>query len=300
MPVIPEDRSVAGSIINFAEPKAIMQHQRPLSLSRANASLTYVQAGSGSAPLLLFHGFGQTHHAFEPLLEVLGQRYQLYLFDLFFHGNSTWTMGEQPLEKDEWKNWMEQFFQQHGIDKFSVLGFSMGGKFAMATLEAFPDRVSDIILLAPDGIKTSFWYSLATYPVALRKLFKSLIDHPERFHTIAHTAHRLGLIDSGVLRFVEYQMNTEEKRSRVYYAWVVFRHLQFDLRKIAQLMQTHSVHLTLLVGRYDKIITANNMQRLLRLVPFARFEVLEAGHNDLIEKSRDYFSRVPEKLTYRP
>ncbi len=253
--------------------------------------LHYAVTGQGAVPLLLFHGFGQTHQALQSLAQPLGERYRLYYFDLFFHGESTWSGGERALEKEVWKALLDQFLRDNPMHQFSVLGFSMGGKFALATLEVYPDRVNEIFLLAPDGIKTSFWYSLATYPLALRRLFKSMITHPKRFHALAVVAHRLRLIDRGVLRFVEYQMNTEEKRARVYYSWVVFRHLKFDLKKIANLINTRSVAVVLLVGRYDKIITAANMQGLLRQVPHARFQILEAGHNDLIEKSADYFAR---------
>lgn len=260
-------------------------------ITRQGHRLHYRRAGTGTMPLLLFHGFGQTHQVMQSLAASLGKSYRLYFFDLFFHGESTWGAGEQALEKEEWKVLMDQFLADNQLNQFAVLGFSMGGKFALATLEAYPNRVKEIFLLAPDGIKTSFWYSLATYPLALRKLFKSLIDHPRRFNAIATAAHRLRLIDRGVLRFVEYQMNTEEKRERVYYSWVVFRHLKFDLKKITDIINLHGTTLVLLVGRYDKIITAANMQRLLMHVPQAQFEILEAGHNDLIEKSAGYFAR---------
>jgi pimeloyl-ACP methyl ester carboxylesterase len=256
-----------------------------LTLSVKNAALSYRKTGTGNNTLLLFHGFGQTHRAFDSLASSLSEKYTLYCFDLFFHGESVWREGETPLEKERWKEIMNEFLLQNSIRDFSVLGFSMGGKFAIATLEAFPNNVKEIFLLAPDGIKTSFWYSLATYPVALRNLFKSLIDHPKRFNTIATWAYRLSLIDKGVLRFVELQMNSEEKRKRVYYAWVVFRHLKFDLEKIAQLVNANSIKLILLAGHYDRIITARNMNRLLRLVNRSNFKVLEAGHNDLIDKS---------------
>jgi pimeloyl-ACP methyl ester carboxylesterase len=209
----------------------------------------------------------------------------LYSFDLFFHGQSVWNNNEVPMEKDFWKELLEQFLAENKIDKFSVLGFSMGGKFAMASVEAFPNQVEGIFLLAPDGIKTSFWYSLATYPVAFRKLFKSMISHHQRFLAVSRIALRLRLIDKGILRFVELQMNTEEKRRRVYYSWVVFRHLQFDLNKIASILNDHRTPLTLIIGKYDKIITAKNMEPFVKKLHTVRFEIIDAGHNDLIAKA---------------
>ncbi|HEY5825686.1 MAG TPA: alpha/beta hydrolase, partial [Cyclobacteriaceae bacterium] len=192
---------------------------------------------------------------------------------------------EEPMEKEFWKELLNQFLIENGINRFSVLGFSMGGKFALASVELFPDRVEGIFLLAPDGIKTSFWYSLATYPLFFRKLFKSMIGHHQRFTAIAKAALRLRLIDKGVLRFVELQMNTEEKRKRVYYSWVVFRHLQFDLDEIVNTLNTRQIPLTLIIGKYDKIITAKNMEPFVKELHTVRFEIIDAGHNDLVQKS---------------
>ncbi|MEI9918296.1 MAG: alpha/beta hydrolase [Bacteroidota bacterium] len=226
---------------------------------------------TGNKPLLMFHGYGQDASVFKGI--------DGYSFDLFFHGKSVWTKDEAPLEKSEWKEMISEFLIKNNIDTFSVLGFSMGGKFALATLEAFPDRVKEIILIAPDGIKTSFWYSLATYPIALRNVFKSMINNHPRFLRIAIASKKLGLIDKGVLRFVETQMDSEEKRKRVYYSWVVFRHLKFDINKIKRLIDDNHIRLRLYIGRYDKVIKAKDMKRLT-----SKIEILDAGHNDILRK----------------
>jgi pimeloyl-ACP methyl ester carboxylesterase len=247
-------------------------------------SLHFRKSGNGSKTLLAFHGFGQNHEALNALAHAFQTDYTLYAFDLFFHGQSLWKHGENPLKKSFWKNLLEAFLNEEKIERFSLIGFSMGGKFALATLEAFPFRVDEMTLLAPDGIKTSFWYSLATYPLALRNLFKSMIKKPGRFHALASLAFKLRLIDKGILRFVESQMSSEEQRARVYNSWVVFRHLKFDLGMIANLINSHHIRLTIVVGRHDKIITARNMNRLLEKVNQPALEIIDSGHNNLISK----------------
>jgi pimeloyl-ACP methyl ester carboxylesterase len=257
-----------------------------------NSSLHYAKAGNGSKHLLLFHGFGQDLNVFEYLTHSLAQEYTFYIFDLYFHGKSKWNKGEQTLEKQDWKEIIKIFLEENKIDNFSLTGFSLGGKFALATLEAFPNKTNEIFLIAPDGIHTSFWYSIATYPVAFRKLFRSMIFHPERFLSITKFLNKLRLADHGLIKFAEYQMNSEEKRSRVYYSWVVFRHFNFDLKKIASLINTHNIELTLIAGKYDKVIMPENMNRFLRLISNYRFEILESGHTGLINQSLPFFIRV--------
>lgn len=247
--------------------------------------LHYVKAGNGKEPLLVFHGFGQDHTLYVPLLKSLSPRYTLYIVDLFFHGKSVWSEGERPLEKRDWKNIIEALLSDQRISTFSLLAYSLGGKFALATVEAFPSQIKDLYLIAPDGIKTSFWYSMATYPKIFRSFFKSMIFRHERFLWIANKLNESKLVDKGLIRFADYQMNTEAKRKRVYYSWVVFRRLAFDLKEIAQLINKHNIRLTMIVGKYDKVIKPENMKLLLRHVPKHRLEVLEAGHTGLVYES---------------
>lgn len=256
------------------------------------AILSYTKTGSGRKTLFAFHGFGQNAQVFNKLSESLTDTYTIYSFDIFFHGNSVWGYDEQPLEKEFWNRLMQELITKESIDEFSVLGYSMGAKFALATLESFPHQTREVFLLAPDGIKTSMWYSLATYPVTLRNLFKSTIRKPQRFNAIAGFAFRTGLIDKGMLRFVEAQMNTEEKRKRVYFSWVVFRHLSFSMQQISSIINQNSIKLLMLVGRFDKIITAKNMNGLTNRVPQAQVEVIDAGHNTIIDASIEILNKT--------
>jgi len=259
-------------------------------ISYANSQLSYTKTGAGSAVLVLFHGFGQNRNAFHQWEEALKDSHTLYSFDLFFHGASHWN-SRSPVEKDDWKEIMLLFLEKENIKKFGVVGFSLGGKFAMITVEAFPSKVTELTLLAPDGIKTSFWYSLATYPVAVRALFKSMILHPNRLYRLTKLLRRLKIVDQGLLRFAESQMDTEEKRRRVYFAWVYFRHLKPDLNQLVSLLNQHATSCRLLIGKYDKVIQAENMKTFVGKIRKIQFDVIDAGHNDLIPKSAIYLSK---------
>jgi pimeloyl-ACP methyl ester carboxylesterase len=246
-----------------------------------NSRLYYKKAGAGPKPLLLFHGFGQSHEVFSAWIAPLQKEYTLYAFDLFFHGQSTWP-DQTAVENSDWKKILELFLEKEKIESFIVAGYSLGGKFALATVLVFSERIQKVFLLAPDGVRVSAWYHLATYPVAFRWLFKSMIDKPERFKRVIRTLRTLGLVHKGVLRFAESQMETVDKRRRVYFSWVYFRHLTFDLRKISQLLNRFRIPVTVIVGKYDKVIPAQNMIPFLAMVNLKKVEVLDAGHNDLI------------------
>jgi len=58
--------------------------------------------------------------------------------------------------------------KKEDFHEFHLIGYSMGGKFALLTYELFDKKVKSLTLLAPDGIKTGLWYSISSYPGSLR------------------------------------------------------------------------------------------------------------------------------------
>ncbi len=251
---------------------------------RANL-LHYVKAGNGKHPLLVIHGFGQDHTLYMPLVKSLSPIYTLYIIDLFFHGKSEWNERERPVQKSDWNNFLGTLLLEQNIDTFSIMAYSLGGKFAFATLEGFPERIKKLFLLAPDGIRTSPWYRLATYPTVSRRIFKSMIKRHNRFLWIARRLSESKLLDKGVIRFADRQMNSEEGRRRVYASWVMFRHLSSDMKHIGELINMNGIQLTVIVGKHDKVVRPAYMNRLLKHVRDYKLEMLESGHTGLVREA---------------
>ncbi len=247
------------------------------------ASLKYTKWPGGDKIMLCFHGFGQEHSVFRSVYEVLKETHSLYSFDLFFHGESQWDRGEKSFYPQDWFDFMEAFFAEEEIGCFEVMGFSMGGKFALITAQLFPKQTDHLHLLSPDGIKTHFSYRFSTYPLLFRKIFKTQIRNPSVFKGIVNLTRRLKLMNNYTLRFAETQMNTEFKRAQVYYSWVIFRHFMPDLKKIADIINHSPTTLTFYLGKYDKVINKKEMQHLIDLLDDYELKEIESGHSRLIE-----------------
>ena len=247
------------------------------------ASLHYAVYPGGPKILLAFHGFGQAHGHFSSFAQVVSKEFTVYSIDLFYHGKSIWPDTEKPVSKEFWKELMEAFLLHNNIENFSLAGFSLGGKYVLATLEAFPERTESIHLIAPDGIRTSFWYSFATYPAWARNYFKRLVNEPDSFFKLLDFMKRYRLMDPGILRFAHYQMDFQEKREKIYNTWVNSRLLKFDMRKIARLINTHQIKVQMFLGRHDKMMSHKGMQRLLKHLKSYELEILETDHYLLID-----------------
>lgn len=252
-----------------------------------DSKLHYTKSGQGDRVLFTFHGFGQNYKAFDPIIAKLTKDYTVYSFDLYYHGKSHWLSSADTLSKNIWKEIVEEFCRTHSISTFSMLCFSMGGKFTLAATEMLPHKVDKLILMAPDGIQTSLWYNLATYPVVFQRYFEGMIVKPHRFFRLLSFFKKIGFVDKGISKFAASQMNTVKNRRRVYYSWVVFKNLVFDMRVLSQIINENKIDVIMILGKHDKIITEKGMNKLLNKLNDYQLKLIESGHNDLIKKTSE-------------
>jgi len=252
-----------------------------------SSELYYYREGDGNKVILLFHGFGQDHKAFDSWIDVLESDYTIFAFDLFFHGNSKWA-NQQALTKEDWKKIFQLFLEQEKIQRFEIAGFSIGAKFVLATVELFPERIGKIILLAPDGIENNFWYSFATGTSLMRIVFRSLILGRNRLNALIKFLRPFQ--DKNLLRFVGFQLSTEEKRKRVYNSWIYFRHLSFNLKDLSLQLNSRNIPVIFILGKSDKVIPFKVIEEFAKTLNNCQFQLLDAGHPDLIGKGINYLN----------
>ncbi|HEV7381123.1 MAG TPA: alpha/beta hydrolase, partial [Dyadobacter sp.] len=182
------------------------------------ANLHYHKLGHGPNTLLAFHGIGQDGvSCFQPFVENLGDHYTIYAFDLFFHGESnppnTGKKLSDPelITKEIWKDTITDFLQKNDITRFDIAGFSMGGRFALATLESYPDRIDKAFLIAPDGVSEHPLYTLASRFPLTRSLFRWSMQKPVLFFRTAELLAKVKIVHSSLIRFTQHVLNTPEK-----------------------------------------------------------------------------------------
>lgn len=252
-------------------------------LETDKALLHYRQYGKGERDLLCFHGYGQDHDVYRELEDLYGAKYTIYSFDLFYHGQSFWHDKNKPVEKEDWSKIMSEFFKQQTIERFSIVGYSMGSRFALTTFDKYAERVDQLILLAPDGIKRRFLYWLLTSFTFTRYLLRVVITNPKPYKWLMHSMIRLRLINKGLTKFSETQMKTRAARRRVYYSWVMFRKLFINSKATAERIKQYEVTLKVYRGEFDKIITLSQVQPLIKFFPKS-LRTIPVGHTHLLKK----------------
>jgi pimeloyl-ACP methyl ester carboxylesterase len=251
-------------------------------------NLHYQKLGTGPNILLAFHGIGQDGiSCFKSFGNKLGEHYTIYAFDLFFHGKSE-NFPFQIITKDLWAKLITNFLDQHNISKFDIAGFSMGGRFALATLEVFSSRIDNAFLIAPDGISEHPLYTLASRFTPTRLLFKWFMDHPDKFFRIVKVFQKLDLVNSSLVRFTKQVLNTPERRKTIYFSWVAFRDLRFRIPELYRKTQQNNVRILLFIGKFDKLLKADDVKKLSELIPAENYILLKSGHTQLVDQAASW------------
>jgi pimeloyl-ACP methyl ester carboxylesterase len=112
----------------------------------SNTRLHYVKAGTGP-PLIIVPATVSLIRQWLPLTQFMGQRFTSFFFELPGHGGS--TPYPEKFQSSFVPKTVEEFANNLGYEKFSLMGFSFGGLLALRTLEHLRDRIDKVILLSP-------------------------------------------------------------------------------------------------------------------------------------------------------
>jgi pimeloyl-ACP methyl ester carboxylesterase len=246
--------------------------------------LNYKKYGTGPKFLLAFHGFGQTELAFQLFETSLGIDYTIISIDLFFHGKSQWPADELPVPTESWHDLLLDILKAEQVDKFSVMGYSLGGKLALTMAILFPQRVQRIILAAPDGIYLNPWYKVATGTRVMRAVFHYLNDHSALLIRLISFFSRIRLVSVRLAKFAISQVVNSSNGTSIYHAWVGFRLFTQNIEKVLQTVNENNIHVTVVAGKYDTVIPYGKLHAFEKKCRLSDFVLIKTGHNSLLKR----------------
>jgi pimeloyl-ACP methyl ester carboxylesterase len=121
---------------------------RPASVTAGGVRAPYLDAGPPDAPVLVaLHGLGATNASLLPTVWELARDHRVIAPDLPGFG-----IADKPLvtySAGWFGRWLERFCDALGLDRFFLLGNSLGGRVAIEGGLLLPDRVRALVLLTP-------------------------------------------------------------------------------------------------------------------------------------------------------
>ena len=127
--------------------------ERSVTVGKLN--LSYQEWGNPDGqPIIMLHGFGVSGHMFDEFADRMQDRYRLLALDQRGHGDSDWSE-EGDYSRTAFVEDLEGFRKSLGIEKFVLIGHSMGGLNSVAYTNAYPHHVRALILVdvGPESAK---------------------------------------------------------------------------------------------------------------------------------------------------
>jgi haloacetate dehalogenase len=138
-----------------------------------------VRHGGGGPPLLLLHGFPQTHIMWHKIAPRLAREFTVVAADLRGYGSSSkplTTANHEPYSKRAMARDMVAVMERLGFDRFSVAGHDRGGRVAYRLALDHPKRVERLAVL--DIVPVSEAFRRADMAFALNFWPWSLLSQP--------------------------------------------------------------------------------------------------------------------------
>ena len=105
--------------------------------------LHYKELGEGK-PLIILHGLFGTSDNWQTHAKKLSEYYRVILVDQRNHGHSPWS---EDFTYEYLADDLEELIIHLGIDKFTLIGHSMGGKTAMYYAQKYPSRLEKMVVV---------------------------------------------------------------------------------------------------------------------------------------------------------
>jgi pimeloyl-ACP methyl ester carboxylesterase len=211
--------------------------------------------------------------------------YRIISVNLFFHGGSQRNHPQKYLKHDEWKFIFTGFLEHIKVEKFSILGYSLGGRYVISTMYSFSEQIAHCILIASDGIVKRFWYEFATSPTVPEFLFRYFMGNPKPFFQLMDLLEKSRLMNPSTIKFARTQLRNEEKREQVFQSWVTLKKLRLPLRNLIPLINSKQFSTTIIFGEYDRIINQKNHSTFLKKLETASISIVESSHHEMINSS---------------
>ncbi len=252
-------------------------------MSALNAEVS----GRGRRDLVLLHGWGMNLRVWHELAEALARRFRVIAIDLPGHGKSDWDAAAYTPAA--------QAFRVHETlapltTRYHLLGWSLGGQFALDLAAAMPAGIERLVLVAttPRFLAGPGW-RFGLKEAALERLAAQVRMDPEEAVNGFLRSQVRGLAPrtaGRVLSRLHAALATGGAAQPAALAWGLERLRHGDLRP--QLSQVRAPTLVV-AGQADRITPPAASRALAAALPKGRFRQLRsAGHVPFLS-NRDQF-----------
>lgn len=249
----------------------------------------------GPQLLLAFHGFSNSSSIFSGLARVLQPHFTTLALDLPGHGSTDWPEKE-TLGYEDLRRIVTHICAEYGVEKLSLLGFSLGGRVALSTLRAVPEKIRSATLLAPDGLRTHPVLAYANGSRAGNFVLDDLHKHPGRYEKLLTMLYRRKVLNDKLYQFFLYHLSQTSYNDMLRVSWKALRELHPKPAQLRQVLGKYPVPVHLLMGIQDPVIKLQNGEYFASLFPQnVTLHKVSKGHRLMVE---DLYPAIAQTLVH--
>ena len=247
----------------------------------------YRDEGNGF-PIVLMHGTAASLHTYDAWTKQLSKEYRVIRLDLPAFGltgpnkNADYSIGS-------YTKFLSQFLEKIKVDKFYLVGNSLGGNIAWNYAAEYPEKVLKLILIDASGLPT-FTPQPPIFKMAKTPILNSLFLYITPKFIIRKNieqvyADKLKVTDALVTRYHKMSLRTGNRK-----AFIDRAKTDFNLAEKVNLVKLKSVKTTTLLiwGAKDTWIPLGNGKRMDSMLPNSKLVILEnSGHVPMEENPKE-------------
>ncbi|MBC7914564.1 MAG: alpha/beta hydrolase [Pyrinomonadaceae bacterium] len=255
--------------------------------------LHYYTYGNGTEAMLAFHGFGMKGTQFSVLEPAFAERYTIYSFDLFFHGQTKLldeSLGviRKGMSSSEFAGGIAEFIKKMGFIKVSLLSYSMGALMAFSIIESIPQYVNKAFFIAPDGIRPNKILQFGSRNRIMNRIFYKLVYSPKTVQLILNSLLKYRYIDDSLHRILQGEFGTVETRLTCYQAITYHASLRFNKNKLAAIINRNCIKTYFYFGETDRLFPPSIGREFTAILENTSLNILNTGH-ELVNKDLSEF-----------
>jgi len=268
-PITPQWRAITGAKIRFADSR---------------------DAGRRQPTILLTSPWPESLYAFAPIWPSLSEHARLVAVDLPGFGAS--ERREDLLSPRAMCEFLAQLIVEAELGRPYIVAPDVGTASALFAAATYPERIAGVIV-GTGG---------AAVPIQLGEPLRSWVLDPdlEKYrridpHVIVNTA--VDTIAGGISDAIRVDYLACYEGDRFVESMRYVRRYPEELRVLAELLPQIATPVTIINGRYDRVVPVANAEFLDERLPNSRLQIIEAGHFVWEEAPAEYASIVLDSIT---
>ncbi|MDB5131801.1 MAG: Alpha/beta hydrolase family protein [Mucilaginibacter sp.] len=246
--------------------------------------LHYYKFGSGPKEMLCFHGYGMHGKQFE-LFEYgpLASQYTFYGFDLFFHKETrlkdqSLTAVKKGITKKELAELIAAFCEYEQIERFSVIGYSMGTHYATVIAEEMPARIDEYIAVAPSCLNPGMLTNYFSKSRTGNRILEKLALNKKALLAMLKLGKTLKFLDQVGYDILSKEFGTGELRFNFYACFTYLRFLETDEPRLLKALGDGNIRSIFIFGKNDKMYPPKIGTAFIPKLKHAEVIILDDNH----------------------